>query len=113
MDRSRGVELGSVWPEMSWEERFEVVETLVEYEKAYASGNLPMYGSLYYAKDIPSLDPCQYLDSASSRAEGRTFAIGPTTNRAFFDQGRESVEVDRGPCAFLYNPYHACLELTI
>jgi len=85
MDRSRGVELSRVWPEMSWDERFEVVETLVGYKKAYASAKLPMYGSLYYAKDIPSLDPCQHLDSASSSDEGKAFAIGPTTNRAFFD----------------------------
>lgn len=100
MERSGGVELGKVWDDMSWNKRLGVVKTLVGYEKAFVSANLPMYGSLYYAKDLPSPDPSQFLDPVNLVGTGGAFAIGPTTNRAFFDQGRDSVEVNRGPCKF-------------
>ncbi|OQE19376.1 hypothetical protein PENFLA_c019G06276 [Penicillium flavigenum] len=30
---------------------------------------------------------------------GVEFAAGPTTNRAFFDDGRDAVDIHRGPCA--------------
>jgi hypothetical protein len=107
MERSGGVELGKIWHEMPWEERLEVVRTLVGYEKALVSADLPMYGSLYYAKDLPSPSPSQFLDSVKSIDKGEAFVVGPTTNRAFFDQGRDSVEVNRGPCRFPYLPRHA------
>jgi hypothetical protein len=101
MERSGGVELGTIWQDMPWEERLEVVRTLVGYEKAFVSASFPMYGSLYYAKDLLSPSPSQLLDPDSLSGNGdRAFAVGPTTNRAFFDQERDSVEVNRGPCKF-------------
>jgi hypothetical protein len=57
MERSAGVELGKVWDDMSGDDRLEVVDTLAGYEKAFVSANLPMYGSLYYAEDLPSPSP--------------------------------------------------------
>jgi hypothetical protein len=110
MERSAGVELGKVWDDMSGGERLEVVDTLAGYEKAFVSAKFPMCGSLYYAKDLPSPSSSQFLSSVGSADEEKAFVVGPTTNRAFFDQGRDSVKVNRGPCKFL--PYcHAHLKL--
>ncbi|KAH7384017.1 hypothetical protein DE146DRAFT_636170 [Phaeosphaeria sp. MPI-PUGE-AT-0046c] len=107
MERSGGVELGKIWHDIPWEERLEVVRTLIGYEKACVSAQLPMHGSLYYVKDLPSPNP--------NKAEA--FVVGPTTNRAFFDQGRDSVEVNRGPWPSLDEFFHsraarelACIE---
>lgn len=112
MERSGGVELAKIWHEMPWEERLEVVRTLVGYEKAFVTAKFPMHGSLYYAKDLPSPSPSQFLDSANSIDQGKAFVVGPTSNRAFFDQGRDSVEVNRGPCKFPYLRCHARMKLT-
>ncbi|KAF2461687.1 phosphotransferase enzyme family protein, partial [Lineolata rhizophorae] len=95
MERSKGVELSKVWDEISWEQRLEIVRVLVGYEKAFASTRLPSYGSLYYAEDLPSSSSCQVV--LEGAPDGKAFAIGPTTNRAFFDDGRDVVEVNRGP----------------
>ncbi|KAF1832661.1 hypothetical protein BDW02DRAFT_459815, partial [Decorospora gaudefroyi] len=97
MERSGGVELGKIWDDMSWEERFEVVSALVGYDKAFVSADLPMYGSLYYARDLPSPRPGQFLDPVHLVGKGGAFVVGPATNRAFFDHGRDAVEVHRGP----------------
>lgn len=60
-----------------------------------------MYGSLYYAKDLPGVSPGQIIQSASEDpAIKPVFAVGPTTNRTFFDDGRDAVSVDRGPCKY-------------
>lgn len=107
MERSEGVELGKIWHDVPWEEKLEIVRTLVGYEKAFVSASFPMYGSLYHAKDLPSPSPSQFLDSVNSIGKEEAFVVGPTTNRAFFDQGRDSVEVDRGPCKFPYLYRHA------
>ncbi|KAF2239810.1 phosphotransferase enzyme family protein [Viridothelium virens] len=97
MERSRGVELGKIWDEVSWEDRLQIVESLVSYEKAFVSANLPMYGSIYYAKDLKNLKSSQLVQTGGLDNQEKSFAIGPTTNRAFFDDGRDSVEVNRGP----------------
>ena len=107
MERSRGVELGKIWHDMPWDQRLEVVRTLAGYEKAFASANFPMYGSLYYAKDPTNPDLNPYLDLVNSTDKEGAFVVGPTTNRAFFDQGRDSVEVNRGPCNFPCPRCHA------
>jgi hypothetical protein len=79
---------------MTWKEKFEVIEASVGYEKAFVSANFLMYMSLYYAKDLPTPSLDQYVGSVSSTANGEAFVVGPTTDRAFFDQGKESVEVN-------------------
>jgi hypothetical protein len=112
MERSGGVELSKIWDKLSWEERLEVVRTLVGYEKAFVSATFPMYCSLYYAKDVPSPSPSQYGDSVRSTENGEAFAVGPTTNRAFFDHGRDSAEANRGPCKFPYLCCYALIKLS-
>ncbi|KAF1953419.1 hypothetical protein CC80DRAFT_569370 [Byssothecium circinans] len=107
MERSGGVELGKIWHDIPWEERLEIVRTLVGYEKAFVSANLPMYGSLYYAKDLLSPSRSQFLDSVNSKGKEEAFVVGPTTNRAWFDQGRDSVEVNRGPWLSLNEFIHS------
>ncbi|KAF2755863.1 kinase-like protein [Pseudovirgaria hyperparasitica] len=97
MERSKGIELGKIWENMPGKDKFEIVRSLVGYEKAMYSVNSPMYGSLYYAKDLPNLSSGQFLNSTDVVGEVAPFAIGPTTNRAFFDGGRYNVEAKRGP----------------
>ncbi|KAH9868328.1 hypothetical protein J1614_007400 [Plenodomus biglobosus] len=108
MERSGGVELGKLWQDMSWEDRLEIVRTLVGYEEAFVAANFPMYGSLYYAMDLPSPSPDQFLDSFSSENKLEALVVGPTTNRAFFDQGRDSVDMNLGPWPSLNEFVRSC-----
>ncbi|KAF2132436.1 phosphotransferase enzyme family protein [Dothidotthia symphoricarpi CBS 119687] len=110
MERSGGVELSKIWDNMPWGQRLEIVRTLVGYEKAFVSASFPMYGSLYYAKDLLSPSLGQFLDPADSRDKREAFVVGPTTNRAFFDQGRDSSEIDRGPWLSINELVHSRAE---
>ncbi|KAI2478771.1 aminoglycoside phosphotransferase [Pyrenophora tritici-repentis] len=48
-------------------------------------------------KDLPSSAQGQVLESKISPNTKKRFAIGPTTDRAFFDNGRDAVQTDQGP----------------
>ena len=100
MERSRGIELGKIWDDLPGPDKFEIVKKLAGFEKVFVSTRFPMYGSLYHAKDLPEVLPSQLvdLDSKMDDTVHSVFAVGPTTNRTFFDDGRDAVDVDRGPC---------------
>lgn len=96
MEKCRGVELHSVWDDMKDRQKATIIQKLVGFEATFASSKFSGFGSLYYAKDLPAdaLDKHIVLDSNGFSK----FAIGPTTDRAFFDHGRSLVNVNRGPC---------------
>jgi len=98
MKRSTGIELDKVWDDMHGQQKHEVLMALFDYEKALCSADMPMYGSLYYPEDLPSSISSQKLESTMLTGEKKPFAVGPTTNRAFFDDGRDTVETHQGPC---------------
>jgi len=100
MERSRGTELAKVWDNISGEDKAQLLNTLVGYQKVFSGGGLPMYGSLYYANDLFHPDPRQLLNTDKLGESGQPFTVGPTTDRDFFDRGRDSVQVHRGPCRF-------------
>ncbi|RAK95744.1 phosphotransferase enzyme family protein [Aspergillus ibericus CBS 121593] len=98
MEKSRGLELSKLWDGMPGSDKFQIVKQLVGFEKRLTSSRFPMYGSLYYAKDLPEVQPNQLVGIGSKKDTVDTvFAVGPTTNRTFFDDGRDAVDVNRGP----------------
>ncbi|EAU34264.1 hypothetical protein ATEG_05195 [Aspergillus terreus NIH2624] len=70
MERSQGVELSKHWDEIRGPAKFEIVKQLVQFEKSLSSSHFPMYGSLYYAKDLPGVSP----DSGTTRIKLTTGA---------------------------------------
>jgi hypothetical protein len=89
MERCRGVELGRVWDDFTGKQKVDIVRQLATFSARLSKARFPYYGSLYYTKDIPDVGGTEVDD---------TFSVGPTTSRAWFDDKRGEVEVDRGPC---------------
>jgi hypothetical protein len=60
-----------------------------------------------YANDLPDAQRSQIvqLDVSIHAERGTQFAIGPTTNRAYFDDLRVEVDPGLGPCK-LRGPYY-------
>lgn len=83
MEKVRGVQLSSVWEDLHLLKKSKIVTQLAGFDKYLVSNPLPAYGSLYYSED----------PSGHSK-----FTMGPTNNRRFFDDGRGSLDLDRGPC---------------
>jgi len=95
MDHARGIELARVWNDIHGKKKVDIVQQLLDFDASYVGAGFPMYGSLYYARDLPGVRPDQIV-----RQQGiaTAFAIGPTVDRVYFDDGRGEVEMDRGPC---------------
>ena len=98
MERCRGIELHKVWDDITDRQKASIIQILVGFEAAFASSGFPMYGSLYYTNDLSKPRSIQHVLLKSDEApDGLTFAVGPTTDRNFFDHGRSSVDADRSP----------------
>ncbi|CAG7974253.1 unnamed protein product [Penicillium nalgiovense] len=78
-------------------DKFEIVQQLLGFEKALVSTRFPIYGNIYYANNLRNVDSNQMIELGDRKnTVGVEFAVGPTTNRTFFDDGRDAVDVHRG-----------------
>ncbi|KAK5116752.1 hypothetical protein LTR62_007426 [Meristemomyces frigidus] len=110
MEKMNGVELEHFLPEMTIQDRLEVVKAVAGYQKSWASVSFEVFGSLYFPEDVgesawPSLT---YLDHEGRKVHDPRFVIGPSTGREMFDNGRANIEFDRGPWKSLED-YHAAI----
>lgn len=78
---------------MSEAQRFGLVKSLVEIERKLMSAQLTNHGSLYYKAIGPSSN-----DEFTAK-----FVIGPTTERSFWEDERRGLDIDRGPCRFIWH----------
>lgn len=99
MEKCPGIELHKVWDTITDLQKTAIIHKLVGYEAGFASSTLPMYGSLYYAKDLNSTknDQCILPPLEKNTRRCPAFAIGPTTDRKFFDHGRAGATANQGP----------------
>ena len=99
MEKMPGVRLDEVWPGMDVEARFKLSQSMVKYEAAWMSVKFEKFGSLYYAEDLDGhTQSLRYTNCSGITITDPRFAIGPSTGRGFMDDGRLTVEFDRGPC---------------
>jgi len=94
MEKCPGIELSRLWDDMSGKQKIDIVKQLATFSAQLSKAHFPYYGSLYYARDIPSIKGTEIDD---------TFSVGPTTSRTWFDDKRGEVDVCRGPCKILVN----------
>ena len=99
MELVRGVPLSKIWYAMGVENRWAVVKAIARYQKAWTSISFDRFGSLYYAKDLVDNMQClSYVNSDGVKIDDTKFCVGPSTVRDSVDNGRMSIEFDRGPC---------------
>jgi hypothetical protein len=100
MEKSPGIELERVWPNMDITERFEVVRAIAGFQKSWTSVCFNKFGSLYYANDLhdSATTHLVYIDKDGKEVLDDRYAVGPSTGREFIDNGRATVSFDRGPC---------------
>jgi len=111
MEKVRGIELEYVWHNLLLQERFEVVKNIASYQEAWYSTSFKQYGSIYFLSDLDQKANVQPLRTYTNGIEKEhpEFAVGPSTDREYFDDGRHHVDFDKGPCQYgidvLCKPY--------
>lgn len=98
MEKAPGIQLSELWGEMHSQKKYGIIKQLVGFEKALTTAKLPAYGSLYYSDDLPKHISAIALPVMDVNGSTKSFSIGPTNNRKYFDDGRGTLELDRGPC---------------
>lgn len=101
MERATGRQLSEVWATMSEAQRFGLVKSLVEIEKRLTGIEIANYGSLYYRDTYP--DGWSAVNSTEPGSKSETlskFVIGPTTERSFWVDECQDLNIDRGPCTW-------------
>ncbi|KAF9480667.1 hypothetical protein BDN70DRAFT_920410 [Pholiota conissans] len=100
MDVADGVELHSVWHQLTMKQKLRVIYQWIQFEKKVikAFSGCSGYGSLYYRKDIPT------EDARDISVDGQTdeeFVLGPSTIQMGFWEDRhgtpKDLKLDRGP----------------
>ena len=111
MEKIPGRQLSEVWPTMSEAERFGLVRSLVHIEKKLAEAKLLKYGSLHYRDYTEglSLENTAVLLNPINKDTSR-FIIAQTTERSFWEHEKRNMDIDRGPCTFMY--YLTLMEVT-
>ena len=108
MEKLPGIQLQTMWRGMGIEHRLAIVKAIARYQATWSSFSFRHYGSLYYSEDLRQLKQrFPIVKGPGATVIDPKFMIGPSTARVFNDDGRSTVEFDRGPCK-VYGG-HLCL----
>ncbi|KAF1850920.1 APH-domain-containing protein [Cucurbitaria berberidis CBS 394.84] len=110
MEKVAGTELEQFWPNMAIKDRFTIVKTIAGFQKAWTSVSFKKFGSLYYSNDLDATTEGEelYVDANGVGITDKKFAIGPSTGRESTDNGRATINFDRGPWRSL-EAYHTAI----
>lgn len=92
MEYVQGENLATRWLSLTTEEVKHIMTQVALLEHKISSFRFPGVGSLYHNHDVEN------CDTIPLEEEG--YCIGPVAKREFWCDGRDQMEVDRGPCMF-------------
>jgi hypothetical protein len=98
MEKATGTKLADIWGSLGGKEMLTVITQLVQLEAKLMQTPLSSYGSIYFStSDFMSerTDRRLYHDSSDS---DHKWCIGPAADPAFWHDGRDELDVNRGPC---------------
>ncbi|RMZ84416.1 hypothetical protein DV738_g463, partial [Chaetothyriales sp. CBS 135597] len=115
MEKMPGVQLLQVWDQLKLTEKLDVVTQLFKFQKMWLSVRFVRIGSLYYANDVETSAAKDHLftDSNGEQVRNERFVVGPTTGRDWVDEGRSSLNCDRGPWTSISDYYRAVIHREI
>ena len=112
MERVAGIPLGAVWHGMGFKDRVAILKTIAEYQKSWMSTGFTQFGSIYYAGDESgSNQSLSYTNPDGAMVTDPKFSFGPSTARCINDDGRATVDFDRGPCSSIIS--FACVTANV
>jgi hypothetical protein len=117
-EKARGKPLGGFWYQLDTESQLGLVSQLVDLETRLASVLFSRHGCIYFKKDLDkkglrfyNLDGKLMLTDGSietfSTGHMDEYVLGPLTEGKFWEDGRATMDLDRGPCKFPFKT--ACL----
>ncbi|GFN20339.1 phosphotransferase family protein [Aspergillus tubingensis] len=102
MEHAPGSNLADAWTDMDLEHKVQTMEDIVSIQQKLLSLRFSVYGCLFYKTDAPpGSQPARVVgDNCPPEVRQKIsekFSIGPVVDPAFWSNGRESMDIDRGP----------------
>ena len=96
-----GVRLGSMWPSLPWREKLAIVEQVVDFDCSLTSIQFEKLGCIYFKEDLQRFigrsNVVQFTSDRTNPALDQ-YVMGPLTKAELWVNGREHMNLDRGPC---------------
>lgn len=102
-ERAPGVKLGTLWKQWPRENKLKIIQQIAVMEEQLASVKFRKHGSIYFKEDIQGHlrdETNILLEDPSISTDVSRFAMGPLASVELWQSGRESMELDRGPCTY-------------
>ncbi|KAF1953158.1 hypothetical protein CC80DRAFT_420717 [Byssothecium circinans] len=104
-EKAKGKPLGSLWYQWQTDSQLDLVAQLVDFETKLTSVSFQRHGCLYYKKDLEGKGDRAFDLEARSQASvdfvkgllTDEFALGPLTEAKLWEDGRATMDLDRGP----------------
>lgn len=100
MEKARGNLLGERWYKLGRTAKNDVIRQAVELETSLAARSFPAHGCIFYEEDVPLQLRCESQILGSTLQK---YAIGPLVDPVLWEDGRQSLDVHKGPCQLFRN----------
>ncbi|KAE8151558.1 phosphotransferase enzyme family protein [Aspergillus avenaceus] len=91
MEKAEGVLLSTRWPSMSMEEKHQLIQSIIGFERSLLAHPFGSIGGIYYEKDTANMQNNSLPDAYTG------YCVGPTPDRKFLEDGRRNFQTDKGP----------------
>ncbi|OJD19318.1 hypothetical protein AJ78_00677 [Emergomyces pasteurianus Ep9510] len=100
-EKAPGTRLGSLWHLWPRESKLRVIEQIVDLEHLLTTIKFSKHGCLYFKEDLQQsfheLNDNLLVDPPMDSTKLGRYAIGPLASAELWSNGRESMDLDRGP----------------
>jgi hypothetical protein len=100
-EKASGVRLGAVWRDLPWKAKLDIVVQVAEFDRALCGVRFKMHGCIYFKEDLERLTgkaDAMQLKLGQEDSTLEQYAMGPLTKAQLWVNGREDMDIDRGPC---------------
>lgn len=98
MEKVEGVNLSTKWHDLGEHSKESIIHSLADLQSKLLKIRFSQYGNLYFVKDLELFGVTGVPLFTEKSADDNMYCIGPTTDASFWEGGRATMKLNRGPC---------------
>ena len=98
MEKAKGTVLSDCWHKLKRTAKNKIIEQIIDLQLLFSSKPFPAHGCLFFKEDVPAEKLC--LSDVPSDPLQR-YTIGPSVDPTLWEDGRNELNVHKGPCQYL------------
>ena len=98
MEKAKGVILSDCWRDLARAAKNKIIEQIVNLQLSFSSRAFPAHGCLFFKEDVPA-EKLSFSNVPSDPSQ--RYTIGPLVDPTLWEDGRNELNVHKGPCLSL------------